>query len=71
MKKEQTFLETFDNSGLAKVAVDALLDAGLVEDAKDGGGFGATDRLLVDILCLYAERNRQKSNSDSMSMTVT
>ena len=66
-QKFPTFLVTLELTGATKVAVEALLDAGLEEDGKDGGGFisGARDFLLVaGILNLYAERNRQKSNSD-------
>ena len=37
-------------AGATKFAVDALLDDGFTEDVNDGGGFGAIDRLLVDIL---------------------
>jgi len=59
------FLDTFEAAGATKDAVDTLLEACLVDDGKDGGGFGtgAKDLLLVaGILYLYAERNRQKSN---------
>jgi len=44
------FLETFDEAGATKFAVDALLEEKFAEDDKDGGGFGAIDRLVVDIL---------------------
>ena len=47
-----------EEAGATKVAVDALLDDGFVEDANDGGGFGAIDRLLVDILSNFVSVRR-------------
>jgi len=49
---EGAFFDTFDEVGATKVAVEALLDGGFVEDAKDGGGFSAID-LLLEAISLF------------------
>ena len=57
--KSHTFLDTFEAAGATKAAVDTFLEACLVDDGKDGGGFGtgAKDLLLVaGILYLYFVR---------------